>query len=167
MATEILNMEVTLAKFPGKGGWTYAPLPAGISAPNVYFNMMRVSGHIDDFILENAHLMSMGQGRLFLPVKAAIRKQLGKQAGDVVRLVLFRADEDTALLISAADFEECLAGVAGALEAYKRLSPEVQQAWVAWVAAAPTDQQKIARAETACHRLAHTPTNTALCLPPK
>jgi hypothetical protein len=166
MPTEILNADITLEKFPGKGGWTYAPLPPGTAATNVHFNMLRVSGRIDDYVLERAQLMFMGQGRLFLPVKAAIRQQLGKQAGDVVRLVLFRADEDAPLAVSEADFRECLAETPGALPAYERLTAAQQQAWVAWVAAAATNEQKVTRAETACIRLAHTPPTAAPCLPP-
>lgn len=166
MPIQLLNTNVTLAKFSGKGGWTYAPLPAQVKAPNTYFNKMRVSGSIDDLSLENIHLMSMGQGRLFLPVNAALRKQLGKQAGDTVRLVLFLADADAPLSVSLADFEECLAEVTGALETYKRLPSAAQQAWVAWVAAAPTDEQKVARAEVACTRLSHCPPASTHCLPP-
>ncbi|UOG75503.1 YdeI/OmpD-associated family protein [Hymenobacter tibetensis] len=166
MPIQLLNALVTLAKFSGKGGWTYAPLPTQVTAPNTYFNKMRVSGSIDDLALENLHLMSMGQGRLFLPVNAALRNQLGKQAGDTVRLVLFHAEEDAPLLVSTDDFEECLAGVAGALESYKQLPLSAQHAWVAWVASAPTDQQKVTRAEAVCTRLALCPHNPTHCLPP-
>ena len=166
MPTEILNADVTLERFPGKGGWTYAPLPATISAAKTYFNTMPVSGQIDDYVLEKAHLMAMGKGRLFLPVKASIRHQLGKQAGDVVRLVLFRADEDAPLAVSEDDFRECLAEVPGALAAYERLSPAQRQAWVAWVAAASSDEQKVARVETACTRLAAASLGGGPCLPP-
>ena len=168
MPIEVINAEVTLEKFSGKGGWTYAPVtaPESFSGSKGYFSTLPVSGHIDAFELTDTHLMSMGQGRLFLPVKAAIRKELGKQAGDVVRLVLFCPDEEAPLTVSADDFRECLAEVPGALEAYERLTAAHQQAWVAWVAAASTDEQKVVRAEAACTRLAHLPPNAKSCLPP-
>lgn len=164
MPIELFNAEVKLEKFSGKGGWTYAPLPATVSAPKSWFNQLRVSGQIDDFVLYNASLMSMGKGRLFLPVRAAIRKQLGKEAGDVVQLVLLCADEDAPLSVSAEDFAECLAEVPAALATYQQLPAADQQAWVAWVAAAPTDEQKVARVEIACQRLAYH-TGAAHCLP--
>ena len=152
MPIELFNGDVMLERFPGKGGWTYAPLPATVTAPKSWFNQLRVSGQIDDFVLDNASLMSMGKGRLFLPVRAEIRKQIGKQAGDTVRLVLLRVEEAAPLAVSAADFEECLAETPGALTHYRCLPVAQQQAWVAWVAAA-ADEQQVARMETACTRL--------------
>ncbi|WBA40690.1 DUF1905 domain-containing protein [Hymenobacter canadensis] len=165
MLIELFNGDVTLERFPGKGGWTYAPLPATVTAPRSWFNQLRVSGQIDDFALENASLMSLGKGRLFLPVRAEIRKQIGKQAGDVVRLVLLQSEGDAPLAVSAEDFRECLAEVPGALARYEQLPAADQQAWVAWVAAAPTDEQKVARVETACQRLA-AHAGPEPCLPP-
>ena len=157
MPTELFNGDVTLERFPGKGGWTYAPLPATVTAPKSWFNQLRVSGQIDDFVLENAGLMSMGKGRLFLPVRAEIRKHLGKQAGDVVRLVLLRDEETAVLTVSEEDFEECLAATPDALRHYRQLPAAQRQAWITWVAAAPSDEQQVTRAETACIRLAQQP----------
>lgn len=154
MLIELFNGDVTLERFPGKGGWTYAPLPATVAAPKSWFNQLRVSGQIDDFALDNASLMSMGKGRLFLPVRAEIRKQIGKQAGDTVRLVLLRAEKAVALSVSGEELVECLAEVPGALDNYQQLAAAQQQAWVAWVAAAPTNEQQVARVEAACQRLA-------------
>lgn len=154
MPTELCNTDVPLERFPGKGGWTYALLPASVNIKASSFNMVRVSGQMDDYVLQNVALMSMGQGRLFLPVRAEIRKQLGKQAGDTVRLVLHRPDEPTQLTVSAGDFAECLADTPGALATYQQLPTAQQQVWVAWVAAAPTEQQQVHRVETACVRLA-------------
>jgi hypothetical protein len=165
MPIELFIGDVTLERFPGKGGWTYAPLPATVVAPRSWFNQLRVSGQIDNFALENATLMPLGGGRLFLPVRAAIRKQIGKEAGDVVRLQLLCADEEAPLAVSAADFTECLAEVPGAMACYTQLPAADQQAWVAWVAAAPTDEQKVIRMETACQRLA-AHAGPGPCLPP-
>ncbi len=154
MPTELCNTDVPLEKFPGKSGWTYALLPASVNIKASSFNMVRVSGQMDDYVLQNVALMALGKGRLFIPVRAEIRKQLGKQAGDTVRLVLHRPDEPTQLTVSAEDFAECLADTPGALAAYQQLPAAQQQAWVAWVSAAPTEQQQMARVETACVRLA-------------
>lgn len=166
MPIEIINADVTLERFPSKGGWTYAPVPWFESGPKTYFNTLRVSGRIDALELPEAQLMSMGKGRLFLPVKATIRQHIGKQAGDSVRLVLFRTEEVAPLTVSETDFRECLAEVPGALAAYERLPAKHQHAWVAWVAAAPTDEQKVTRVEVACTRLAHLPPSATSCLPP-
>jgi hypothetical protein len=165
MPIELFNADVKLEKFSGKGGWTYALLPAGIKSPKEAFKGLAVSGRIDDLPLASATLMPLGRGRLFLPVRAAIRKQIGKEAGDVVRLQLLCADEDAPLTVSAEDFAECLAEVPAALATYQQLPAAARQTWVAWVAAAPTDEQKVARVETACQLLA-AHAGPQPCLPP-
>ncbi len=87
--TPIVKGEFCLMKFPGKGGWTYAEIPGIPMNKNNPFGWVRVSGKIDDFVLEKYKLMPMGNGHLFLPVKAAIRKKIKKEAGDYVDIYLF------------------------------------------------------------------------------
>ncbi|UYZ61794.1 DUF1905 domain-containing protein [Hymenobacter weizhouensis] len=153
MPTEFLNTTVTLEKFPGKGGWTYAPLTGFDRVSQTHFGMQKVSGWLDEVELPTATLMPMGQGRLFLPINAALRKQLGKQAGDAVHLRLFAADDAAAAAVSLLDFEECLADTPAALRTFRALAPAQQQSWVAWVAAA-ADEQQVLRVEKACVLLA-------------
>ena len=153
--TPLCDADITLEKFPGKGGWTYAPLPATATVPKGWFNMARVSGYIDEYALENASLMSMGQGRLFLPVRADIRQRLGKQAGDTVRLVLYLSQPAaTVPSVTEADVRACLADVPGALAGFEALPTSQQAAWLAWITAAPSEAQLVARIELACTRLA-------------
>ena len=47
---------------------------------------------IDGYELKQYKLMPMGDKRLFLPVKAAIRKKIKKEVGDYVHIILY-ADE--------------------------------------------------------------------------
>ncbi|RSK30088.1 YdeI/OmpD-associated family protein [Hymenobacter metallilatus] len=152
MPPELLNADVTLERFPGKGGWTYAPLPATVKLPGAYFGAGKVSGQIDAYVLENVSLMSMGQGRLFLPVRAEIRHRIGKQAGDTVRLVLHgdQPEKPLALNVSEAELRDCLADVPGALAAFEQLTPAQRRVWVQWVAAATLDDHKVHRVEMAC-----------------
>ena len=85
-----------LQKFSGKGGWTYAELPEVSMNRNNPFGWVRVSGTVDDFVLEKYKLMPMGNGHLFLPVKASVRKAIQKEAGDEIYIELFsdeRPDE--------------------------------------------------------------------------
>ena len=85
----IFKNKVLLQKFPGKGGWTFAALDALIEKSNRHFGMLKVKGTIDDFKFEQYNLMPMGDGRLFLPVKKAIRQTIRKEAGDWVDVELF------------------------------------------------------------------------------
>lgn len=89
----LVNKKILLEKFQGKGGWTYARLPGVKPDPHAHFGWIKVRGLIDDFEIRQYHLMPMGNGELFLPVRAEIRKKIKKQAGDTVKVVLYR-DED-------------------------------------------------------------------------
>lgn len=83
-----VNGDYLLRKFPGKGGWTYAEIPEIAQDPSKPFGWVTVKGSVDNYILEQYKLMPMGKGKLFLPIKAVIRKAIGKEAGDYVRVVL-------------------------------------------------------------------------------
>jgi hypothetical protein len=85
---------VQLEKFPGKGGWTYAHTPWIVSNSGNPFGWVVVNGTIDGVVLERVKLMPRGDGTLFLPVGAALRKRLKKRAGDTVELQLEPAGLD-------------------------------------------------------------------------
>ncbi len=76
----------TLEKSENKGGWTYVVWPESAA----FFQtkgLVKVAGTIDGepFI---SSFMALGDGRHKLPVKAEIRKKIGKAAGDEVKVVL-------------------------------------------------------------------------------
>jgi hypothetical protein len=67
-----------LERFPGKGGWTYARIPQILPSTDQPFGWVKVRGSIDGYEIDKYHLMPMGNGKLFLPVKADIRKKIKK-----------------------------------------------------------------------------------------
>ncbi len=71
----LVDKEYLLQKYPGKGGWTYAAIPEVLQDKHAWFGWVRVKGFIDHHELKNYRLMPMGNGSLFLPVKAEIRKK--------------------------------------------------------------------------------------------
>jgi hypothetical protein len=90
----LVKKNILLEKFPGKGGWTYARLPGVKPDPHAHFGWIKVRGLIDDVEIRQYHLMPMGNGELFLPVKAETRKKIKKEAGDTVKVVLYRDDDE-------------------------------------------------------------------------
>ncbi|WP_426058589.1 DUF1905 domain-containing protein [Hymenobacter sp. B1770] len=163
---ELFNAEVTLERFPGKGGWTFAPVGQLPFKVKTHFGNLKVCGRLDEVVLAEAHLMPMGKGLRFLPVNAELRKKLGKQAGDAVHLQLFVAEETEELAVSMADFAECLAEVPAALGAFQGLAAAAQQAWLAWVTQAEGDEQRVARIEQAIVQLSGAGGKSKGLLPP-
>lgn len=113
-----------LEKFPGKGGWTYAALPADLQPGKGPFGWLVVRGKIDEMAFDHYKLMPMGNGRLFLPVKAAWRKQLRKKAGDEVNILLYADERPTEV---PADFLLCLADEPTALRHFQALPESRKQ----------------------------------------
>lgn len=93
MSTPITDQQYQLERMPGKGGWTYARITDVTVSKGEPFGMIRVKGTIDNYELESCSIMPMGNGGLFLPVKAAIRKAIKKEEGDYVHIILFKDDE--------------------------------------------------------------------------
>jgi hypothetical protein len=130
MKTPLLNKKIKLEKFPGKGGWTYCRLPGIKPDPHAHFGWIKVRGTIDDFEIRQYHLMPMGNGELFLPVRAEIRKKLKKGEGDIVHVLLYRDDEDVYI---PEELQECLNDDPDAETAFKKLPAANQRDVVKYI----------------------------------
>jgi hypothetical protein len=129
--------------FPGRGGWTYAAIPEVLQNKHIPFGWVKVNGTIDDFELNKYKLMPMGNGSLFLPVKAEIRKIIKKQAGDYVRVLLY-ADESP--LKVPDEIIECFKNEPNAAyENFQNFTEGEQKTYLDWIISAKTDETKADR----------------------
>ncbi|MFZ4726682.1 MAG: DUF1905 domain-containing protein, partial [Paludibacter sp.] len=101
----LVDQNYLLQKFQGKGGWTFAIIPEIQQDKHAHFGLVKVKGTIDNYEIENYHLMPMGNGLLLLPVKSEIRKKIGKNEGDWVHITLYSQNLPT---VVPDDFLICL-----------------------------------------------------------
>jgi uncharacterized protein YdeI (YjbR/CyaY-like superfamily) len=84
----------------------------------------------------------MGEGDFIMPLKASVRKAIGKNKGATVDV---RMEEDTREIKPPAELVECLADEPKALEKFRSLPKSHQNYYGNWVSSAKTDATRAKR----------------------
>ena len=147
----MVKKKYLLEKYPGKGGWTYAIIPEISKDKRAPFGWVKVKGSIDGFEIKNYRLMPMGNGKLFLPVKAAIRKKIRKKAGDWVNVILFPDNAPTEI---PKELLICLQDDPAAYKFFQNCTDGQRKGFVDWIYSAKTEKTKIARIAATIGKLA-------------
>lgn len=148
----LVNKKYRLEKFPGKGGWTFARIPEILQDKKAHFGWVKVRGTIDGYEIRKYNLMPMGNGSLFLPVRAEIRKKIKKNAGERVHVILYPDNEP---LEVPEEMLLCLQDEPAALKFFRSLSESEQKFYIQWIYSAKKEETKVDRLAKAMNRLMH------------
>ena len=146
----LVDKTYQLEKFPGKGGWTYASIPEILQNKNTPFGWVKVKGSIDSIEIKNYRLMPMGNGTLFLPVKAEIRKKINKKEGDSIHVILY---EDTDPLEIPVELTLCLLDDPIAHQFFNTLKEGEQKQFIDWIYSAKKFETRINRISITLNKL--------------
>jgi hypothetical protein len=146
----LVNKKYLLEKFPGKGGWTFARIPDISRDKKTSFGWRKVKGTIDGYEIKKYNLMPMGGGKLFLPVKAEIRKKIKKHEGDTVLIILY-SDNDP--LEVPEEMALCLQDEPEALIFFNSLSESEQKFYIQYIYSAKREETKIDRLAKTINKL--------------
>lgn len=147
----LVNKKYLLERFPGKGGWTFARIPEILQDKKAHFGWVKVKGTIDGYEISKYHLMPMGNGSLFLPVKAEIRKKIQKKEGDKVHVILYLDNEPLEI---PEEMLLCLQDEPAALKYFKSISESEQKFYIQWIYSAKKVETKVDRLAKTINRLA-------------
>ena len=86
--------------------------------------------------------MPMGNGKLFLPVKAEIRKKIKKEEGDKVHVILYPDNEP---LEVPEEMMLCLQDEPTALIFFHSLSESERKFYIQWIYSAKKEETKVDR----------------------
>lgn len=148
----LVNKKYLLEKFPGKGGWTFARIPEILQNKENPFGWVTVKGSIDGYKINHYKLMPMGNGSLFLPVKAAIRKAIRKKEGDYVTIILFPDNDPFSL---PKEILDCLRDEPLAHKHFFEMTTGQQKQYVDWIYAAKKESTRIDRMAIAIQRISN------------
>lgn len=143
----MIKYTTTLQKFKQKGektGWTYIEVSSAQANklnPGIQ-KSYRVKGKLDAHEIAQVALVPMGKGDFILAVNGPMRKALGKEEGDSVKVSLSLDESDMPL---SPDLLACLKDEPVALKFFNSLAPGHQRYFSNWIESAKTAATKTKR----------------------
>ena len=143
----MISFSAIILKFGQQGektGWTYIVVPAKVANklnPGVK-RSYRVKGRFDDHKIEKTALIPMGEGDFIIPIKAAIRKSIGKTKGATVKVQL---ETDKSPIVPPSELIECLKDEPEAFKYFNSLPQSHRNYFTKWIESAKTEPTKIKR----------------------
>jgi hypothetical protein len=151
MEQPIINDQFIIQKMDVKGGWHYITLPYSKFAKTKNpFGWIIVKGKIDDYSISQYKLWPTKEGKLFLALKKDIRKQIQKEAGQKVTIILY---VDNSNLVIPVDFAVCLADAPKANYFFETLSTTSKKQYIDWIYNAKNSATIETRMTTAIKKL--------------
>jgi hypothetical protein len=142
MDKPLIDGDFVMQKVEGKGGWTFVVIPDVFPQKSNHFNWARVRGTIDSYTIKGYNLMPIKSGGMFMAIRQEIRKKINKQAGDLVRIILY---EDKLPTEIPEELKECMENELGLYEKFMAYSEGEKKAFIDWIYSARTDETKADR----------------------
>ena len=140
----------TIQKMDMKGGWTFVVFESNIPKTGLPFGWLIVKGTIDDFEIKQFKLWPTKDGKLFLPLKTAIRKKIKKGNEDQVNIVLYLDDSEVEIPF---EFIECISESPKALSFFNTISNTSKKQYIDWVYSSKTIETRANRFAKAIQKM--------------
>jgi hypothetical protein len=130
-SVEVFRGKLPILRVPGKGGWSHVLIPATGKDLRLSGGWVKLSGSVDEVPYSDASVFFTKEKTFFFPLKADLRKQIGKGEGDIVAVV---ASLPLPPLSMRDELLESLHAVSNdVLQRFLALDAKIQAAHVAWV----------------------------------
>lgn len=144
----MIRFTAVIEKFEQQGeksGWSYIAIPAELAEQIKPGNKkaFRVKGQLDQHRFAGLAVLPMGDGNFILPLKADIRKQIGKGKG--AQLTVKMSEDKEFAIVTPEDLTACLEDEPGALKNFQKLAPSHQHYFIKWIDSAKTEPTRTKR----------------------